>query len=66
MRLGPQLEALIQKLGTVRLRKIDVVSWDSEVARQFRIRRLPTLHLYDGSRLVTDDKRRILQTLRSP
>jgi len=60
------LEALIRKLGTVRLRKIDVVSWQSEVSKQFHIRRLPRLHLYDGTRLVTDDTRQVLQTLSSP
>ena len=65
MQLTPQLEAHIRKLGTVRLRKIDVASWKSEVSRQFKIRRLPTLHLYDGTRLVLDDSRQVLRTLDS-
>jgi hypothetical protein len=60
------LEARIRQLGTIRLRKIDVASWQSEVARQFKIHRLPTLHLYDGTRLVTSDTGQILRTLTSP
>jgi len=65
MRLGPQLEALIHRRGTVRLRKIDVVSWQSAVSRQFNIHRLPTLQLYDGTRLVSGDTRQVLRTLNS-
>ncbi|MHC4513770.1 MAG: thioredoxin domain-containing protein [Planctomycetota bacterium] len=59
------MEALIRERGTVRLRKIDVVSWDSAVSQQFGIRRLPTLRLYDGTRLVSDDSRHVLRTLTS-
>ncbi len=57
------MEAIIRKRGTVRLRKIDVVSWDSEVSQQFGIRRLPTLRLYDGTRLVSEDTRDVVRTL---
>ncbi len=57
------MEAIIRKRGTVRLRKIDVVSWDSEVSKQFGIRRLPTLRLYDGTRLVSEDTRDVVRTL---
>ncbi len=57
------MEAIIRKRGTVRLRKSDVVSWDSEVSQQFGIRRLPTLRLYDGTRLVSEDTRDVVRTL---
>ena len=60
------MEALIRKRGTVRLRKIDVVGWKSEVSRQFRISSLPTLHLYDGNRLVSKNTNQILRALSSP
>jgi hypothetical protein len=57
------LEALIRERENVRLRKIDIVSWESPVARQFNIRRLPTLMLYDGRQLLSADTREILEIL---
>lgn len=36
------------------LRRIDIGSWQSPVARQHRIARLPYLQLYEGGRLVAD------------
>jgi hypothetical protein len=57
------LEALIRKRGTVRLRKIDVATWGSPVSKQFGIRRLPTLRLYDGTKLVSEDTTNVIQTL---
>lgn len=66
MQQAPQLEALIRKNGTVRLRKIDVVRWGSPVCKQFNIHRLPALHLYDGTRLVSKEMGQIWQALSSP
>ena len=57
------MEAFIRKRGTVRLRKIDVASWGSQVSKQFGIRRLPTLRLYNGTKLVSEDARNVLRTL---
>jgi hypothetical protein len=57
------LEAFVQKHGTVHLKKIDVVRWGSPVAEQFGIDRLPTLHLYDGTQLVSQDTRQIMTRL---
>ncbi len=57
------METLIRKRGTVRLRKIDVATWSSQVSKQFEIRRLPTLRLYDGTKLVSEDTRNVFQTL---
>jgi hypothetical protein len=57
------LEAWVAENKTIRLRRIDVVNWNSEVARQFEIRRLPTLMLYDGTDLISDDKQEVLDIL---
>ena len=57
------METLIRSMGTVRLRVVDVVSWDSQVAKQHGIRSLPSLWLYDGDDLVSDDAREVLEIL---
>ena len=57
------MEARIRELGTVRLRKIDVESWESPVATAHGIDRLPTLVLYDGKTVVSTDTREILAAL---
>ena len=57
------MEAWVEKNKTIRLRQIDVRSWDSDVARQFKIRRLPTLMLYDGTDLISDDTKDVLEIL---
>jgi len=57
------LAAYVRKLGTVRLRRVNVASWDSDVAEQFGIRRLPTLHLYDGQKLLSEETREVLEIL---
>ena len=62
--MGPQLEALAKESDRLKLRKVDVVSWDSPVAQRYRIRSLPTLWLYiDGERVETD-ARAALERLR--
>jgi len=57
------LEDLVRRKGTLRLRVIDIVNWDSEVAQQHGIQRLPTLALYDGRELVSDDLREVIEIL---
>ena len=61
--MGPQLGAWVEKNRTIRLRQIDVGNWNSEVAQQFEIRRLPTLMLYDGTDLISDDTQEVLAIL---
>ena len=51
------MEALIEEKQNCVLRRIDIVRWGSDVARQFGIRSLPTLWLYDGQKRVTSDTR---------
>ena len=53
----------MRHLGTVRLRRINVASWESDVCRQHAIRRLPTLVLYEGQRVLSKDTREILGIL---
>jgi len=58
--LAPRLEQQVKRRGTVRLRTIDIDRWDSPVAYQYGIRKLPTLLLYDGSELVSENRTEIL------
>jgi thiol-disulfide isomerase/thioredoxin len=66
--LTPQLERLAAAHPErFALRKIDVIDWESPVARQHRISSLPHLVLFgaDGSRLADGDANRVLQMLGS-
>ena len=54
-----------QQTDGTRLLRIDVGEWTSPVATQFGIRRLPTLHLYDGQELVTSDTSDVLAQLQA-
>ncbi len=47
----------------MRLRKVDVESWNSPVAQQYRIRSLPTLWLYEDGQRVATDTREVLGRL---
>ena len=57
------MEDLAEETGDFVIRKVDIDKFGSDVARQYNIRRLPTLWLYDGDELVSKDTREILQTL---
>lgn len=66
--LTPQLERLAAaNPDRLALRKIDVIDWDSPVARQHRISSLPHLALFgvDGSLLADGDADRVLRKLGS-
>jgi hypothetical protein len=60
------LEALVMQKATVRLRRIDIDSWDSAVAREHEIRRLPSLVLCEGTRVVSRDTGRIMTLMSQP
>jgi thioredoxin-like negative regulator of GroEL len=47
----------------VRLRVVDIASWDSPVAKQYGIRRLPTLWLFRDGREVSRDTAAVLREL---
>ena len=49
------MESLVQSKSNCKLRRIDIVKWGSDVARQFGIRRLPTVWLYNGLTRVSSD-----------
>ena len=53
------MEALAQASSELKLRVIDVGSWQSPVAKQFGIDRLPTLWLYENGKLVSKDTQEI-------
>jgi len=59
------LEAAIHKNGEVRLRRINIGKWGSPVASQYGINSLPTLHLYEGKKLVSKDRRRAMASLQN-
>ena len=65
MKTGPQLEALATREPEIRLRRVDVVSWDSAVATRYSIRSLPTLWLYHDGRRVADNAAATMQKLAS-
>jgi len=49
------------------LRKVDIINWDSEVARQYRLSSIPYMELYgpDGSRIAAGDAGSVLRRLQS-
>lgn len=50
-----QLEALTRQRTDLRLRIVDIEAWDSPVAEQYGVNRLPTLWLYsDGERVASE------------
>lgn len=46
-----------------RLLRIDIGRWGTPVAEQFGIRRLPTVHVYEGKALVAGDTQAALERL---
>ena len=62
--MAPQLEALAKSNETLRLRKIDIGSWDSEVAQRYGIRSLPSVWIYDGKKLISSDRKDSLALLK--
>ncbi len=57
------MEAFARAKEGWRLRKVDVKSWSSPAAKQHSIRSLPTLHLYEGRKLVSTDSKEIGQRI---
>ena len=47
------MEALINDKQACKLLRIDIDKWGSAVARQYAIRSLPTVWLYDGTTRIT-------------
>jgi hypothetical protein len=57
------LEAIVNAKEGTRLLRIDVDTWGSDVARQYGIRSLPTLWLYEGTKLESQNSRDVWQLL---
>jgi len=52
-RLSPRLEQMMRTDPEIALRKIDIVNWNTAVARQFNVHSIPQVNVYDRSgRLV--------------
>ena len=47
-KISPHLEQLARSDPEVVLIKVDIVKWDTEVARQYRIRSVPNIRVYNG------------------
>jgi thioredoxin-like negative regulator of GroEL len=61
--LGPKLERLAREKRNFRLLVIDIDKWNSPVARQHDINRLPTLWLCKDGEVVSTDSREVLAFL---
>ena len=59
------MEALTEANDNVKLVRININAWESEVAAQFGIRRLPTVWLYDGQDRVLTDAMEVVQRIRN-
>lgn len=58
------MEALAETHRMVKLRRIDIGSWDSPVADQYAIRRLPTVWLYIDGKLYSKELDAVAKRLR--
>ena len=61
--IGPIVQARVDELQSVRLRIVDIGTWESAAARDHEISSLPQLWLYIDGKLVTKDGQRVLQLL---
>lgn len=57
------MEALTLGKQNTNLRRIDIRTWGSQVAKQCKIRKLPTLWLYEGKARVATETRDVLKRL---
>ncbi len=57
------MEALAETHRLVRLRRIDIGSWNSPVAEQYGIRKLPTVWLYIDGKLFSKDRDAVAKRL---
>ncbi len=59
------MEALIESKQGCRLLRIDIDRWGSDVAKQYSIRSIPALWLYDGRKRVSSDTGDVLSRVSS-
>ncbi len=58
------MEAYVRGRSGITLRRIDIVSWDSAVAKQYQIRSIPYLILYENGRKTADGTKAVLALLK--
>ncbi|MEE9219019.1 MAG: thioredoxin family protein [Acidobacteriota bacterium] len=63
-RLSPIVEDFARRLPRLAVRKVNIISWDSPVAKQFSITALPHLLLYDPRGQLVAEGDRTLDVLR--
>ena len=59
------MEALVKEKGTVALRKVDIVSWDSPVVKQHGVGAVPLPWLYDGQERVATNVDTVMRMIES-
>ena len=59
------MEAWTRDQRALRLRRIELASWEDEAAVQHEINRLPHLRLYEGGKEVSRDHKEITKLLNS-
>ena len=64
-KLAPKLAQLVEERPFVRLRLIDIDSWDSPIVQRYGIRSIPQLWLYDGKTRLTEDLGRAMALVRA-
>lgn len=57
------MEGLVKQTEGTQLLIIDIDSWSSPVARQYKVNRLPQAWLYEGSERVSTDLQDVFQRL---
>jgi len=45
------------------IKRINIVKWDSAVARQYKIQRLPTIWMYKDGKLVNQNSQDVLKQI---
>ena len=57
------MERLARQKKNFRIVKVDINKWGSEVAEQYGIKSLPSLWLYEGHTLRSEERRDVLEFL---
>ncbi len=57
------MEATIRSRTDLRLRIVDIGAWGSDVAKQYGIRSLPQVWLYEDGEFVSNDLDQVLQRI---
>ena len=58
------MEALTEANDKVKLVRININAWESEVAEQFEIRSLPTVWLFEDQERISTEAMEIVQRIR--